>query len=705
MVQPALAAFVNTCAAVLLCATLLHLASAGLRCVPAASRRAKAPLEAVGLLLMAIALWWPLHLSPAQSLLVRAGQVAPALAPLAPLALAALLWGAHKLWQRKQRSAALGLALLAVPLAWAVLEADLPSIPAVPSLLPALLAPVWVALLMTALVVPGEGRWRVVARAAAGALAGLVLGYGVWRSSAGTLGMSTPPADWLPLLALTALASLGGLLMPVVRAHDDALPDAGRRKSSVDGITGLPLRAHFESRLAKALRECHAAGGALAVMQINIDGFRAINEEHGLQVGDLVLANVGQRLSRVARSQDAIARLSGNDFLMLVAPLEATQDVERVATRVVEALTGVYRIDGRQIKVSASVGLVRWPGKARATRLIACATLAMREARRLGGGRHAVYTEALEGEGSPDAELLHDLRNAISTQSFELHFQPKIDAQSGKITGAEALLRWRHPVRGMIGPDEFVPLAERNGLIGPLGDWVIEEACRQSRAWRDAGLRMRVAINLSAHQMQQEDLVQRIGEALKRHRVHPSLLTCEITETAAMQDTRTTQEAFRQLGSMGVHVSIDDFGTGYSSLAYLRRLPAEELKIDRAFVTDLDHSEDARAVVNAVVQLAHALSLKVVAEGVETSQQRDILMELGCDELQGFLFAKPMPARLLLMWAMSDREAPTAFRGSLFVNTMEAPSLMHVQRPGQRLQRFTPSATDTAPVSKPDIVV
>ena len=256
-------------------------------------------------------------------------------------------------------------------------------------------------------------------------------------------------------------------------------------------------------------------------------------------------------------------------------------------------------------------------------------------------------------------------------------------------------MRWKHPVRGMVSPDEFVPLAERNGLIGPLGDWVIEEACRQSRAWRDAGLRMRVAINLSAYQMQQEDIVQRIGQALQRHRVHPSLLTCEITETAAMQDTRTAHETFRQLGAMGVHVSIDDFGTGYSSLAYLRRLPAEELKIDRAFVTDLDHSEDARAVVNAVVQLAHALSLKVVAEGVETPQQRDILVELGCDELQGFLFAKPMPARLLLMWAMSDRASPKAFRGSLFANTKEAPGLLDVRK-RSRFARFSTGQADAS---------
>jgi EAL domain-containing protein (putative c-di-GMP-specific phosphodiesterase class I) len=220
-----------------------------------------------------------------------------------------------------------------------------------------------------------------------------------------------------------------------------------------------------------------------------------------------------------------------------------------------------------------------------------------------------------------------------------------------------------------------VPLAERTGLIGPLGDWVIEAACRQARAWRDKGLRMRVAINLSAYQMRQDDIVDRIIEALKRHRIRPSLLTCEITESAAMEDTLATQETFRRLGELGTHLSIDDFGTGYSSLAYLRKLPAEELKIDRSFVQDLEHSPDARAVVDAVLKLAHALGLKVVAEGVENPRQHQILVELGCDELQGYLFAKPMSARALLLWAIGDRGEASVFRNSLFGETRQTSML------------------------------
>jgi EAL domain-containing protein (putative c-di-GMP-specific phosphodiesterase class I) len=281
----------------------------------------------------------------------------------------------------------------------------------------------------------------------------------------------------------------------------------------------------------------------------------------------------------------------------------------------------------------------------------------------------------MEHDAKQNFELVRDLRRAIGQGELELYYQPKIDARSGQVTAAEALLRWNHPRLGLVMPGQFVPLAERTGLIGALGDWVIEDACRQARAWRDKGLRMRVAINLSAHQMRQDDIVDRITEALKRHKIRPSLLTCEITESAAMEDTRASQETFRRLGELGVHLSIDDFGTGYSSLAYLRKLPAEELKIDREFVRELEHSADARAVVDAVVKLAHALGLKVVAEGVENPRQEEILKDMHCDELQGYLYAKPMRARNLLLWALGDRGESSQFRHSLFGETRQTSRL------------------------------
>ena len=259
---------------------------------------------------------------------------------------------------------------------------------------------------------------------------------------------------------------------------------------------------------------------------------------------------------------------------------------------------------------------------------------------------------------------------ALARSQLELVYQPKIHAPSGHITGVEALLRWHHPQRGTISPNVFIPMAERSGLINALGAWVIDEACRQARVWRDQGLRMRVAINLSAYQLRQRDLPQRIAAALKKHQINPELLTCEITESVAMEDTEATLRFFTELAAVGVHISIDDFGSGYSSLAYLRKLPAGELKIDRSFVLDLESSEQARKIAAAVVQLAQALKLKVVAEGVETDEQYRILRQFGCDELQGFLFAKPMSAKALGLWAMAD-EGPRSmqFRESLFKET------------------------------------
>jgi diguanylate cyclase len=290
----------------------------------------------------------------------------------------------------------------------------------------------------------------------------------------------------------------------------------------------------------------------------------------------------------------------------------------------------------------------------------------MYAAKRSGGSTHCFYSPAMDADAERQFDLLRDLRKALQNNEMELHYQPKIDVKSGKVTATEALLRWKHPTRGIILPSVFIPIAERFGLIVAIGNWVIEDACRQSRVWREKGLRMRVAINLSANQMRQDDIVERISDALNRHKIHPSLLTCEITETAAMEDTKATQETFRRLGELGAHLSIDDFGTGYSSLAYLRRLPAEELKIDRSFIMDIEHSADARAVVDAVIKLAHALGLKVVAEGVENPRQQQILIEMQCDELQGYLFAKPMSARAIQLWAIEDRTESAVFKPSIF---------------------------------------
>ena len=479
---------------------------------------------------------------------------------------------------------------------------------------------------------------------------------------------------WTELLMLVGLIGVAAVLCVVLgqgSAVELEAPARSARTSAVDHLTGLPTRLFFESKLSDAARKCRDGGARLAVFFIDLDGFKPVNDTFGHSSGDRVLEQVGARLKIVARGSGVAARVGGDEFVLLGSAAGSQAAAAQLAARVIEALSKPYRVDEREVMISCSVGIALYPEGCSSNKLIARADAAMYAAKRAGGSRHCFYSREMDADVQQNFDMLRDLREALVRNELELFFQPKVDARSGKVTAAEALIRWNHPTRGMVMPGEFIPLAERSGLIGPLGDWVIEAACKQARAWRDKGLRMRVAINLSAYQMRQDDIVDRITDALTRHRIHPSLLTCEITESAAMEDTLATQETFRRLGELGAHLSIDDFGTGYSSLSYLRQLPAQELKIDMSFVKDIESGADARAVVDAVVRLAHALGLKVVAEGVENTRQQQILVELGCDELQGYLFAKPMSARALLLWAIGDRSESVAFRDSLFGETRQ----------------------------------
>jgi diguanylate cyclase (GGDEF)-like protein len=472
-------------------------------------------------------------------------------------------------------------------------------------------------------------------------------------------------------LALTMLDALHG----VANRDDEPTRRTVAAAPTVDSLTQLPTRVYFEDRLAAAATKADSNSSRLALLFIDLDGFKPVNDTYGHSIGDLVLEQVGQRLKSMSRGKDVVARVGGDEFLLLLSNVTTQEAIAHVADRLIQGLSHPYAAEGREVMISCSVGIAMYPDGCSHAKLIARADAAMYASKRSGGSKHCFYSNAMDADAEAQFELLRDLRKAVVAKEFELFYQPKIDAKSGKVTAVEALLRWKHPTRGMLLPSTFIPIAERFGLIGAIGNWVIEDACRQSRQWREKGVRMRVAINLSAHQMRQDDIVERITDALKEHRIHPSLLTCEITESAAMEDTKTTQATFRRLGELGTHLSIDDFGTGYSSLSYLRKLPAEELKIDRSFIMDLEHSADARAVVDAVIKLAHALGLKVVAEGVENQRQQEVLVKMGCDEMQGFLFAKPMSARALMLWAVNDRsEGASVFKPSLFDETRQSDS-------------------------------
>ena len=631
-------------------------------------------LSGMALALAAVGMWWPLQLAS----MGGAGPGAAALqwhVALLVMSLGLPALAAHAAtstapWLSGRRAGAVGAtALVAVLAIAAVSSAPVDAATQVRSAMGALVLAASLVLLASPCKHERLGSQLRIAAALAAAAA-LVLAPVPLR---GAQGAWTHPALG-PTLAL-ALFGAGLLSMlrqrlPSARTNPRLVPRA--IESLEDGLTRLPTRAHFETQMAAAVVQCDAYSSKLALLFIDLDGFKPVNDTFGHSSGDRVLQSVGKRLKACADSGDVIARVGGDEFLMLLVNAGTPDDVSQRARKIVSSLAQPFEVEDREVGIGCSIGIAFYPDDGQHAKLIARADSAMYAAKRAGGGGFCFFIPAMEDDARERFDLLRDLRLALDRKELELYYQPKIDAASGKVTAAEALLRWQHPKRGMVPPSVFIPIAERFGLIRSIGQWVIDDACRQARVWQDKGLKMRVAINLSASQMRQEDIVARIEGALARHRVDPSLLTCEITESVAMEDTRATQATFRQLGAAGIHLAIDDFGTGYSSLAYLRKLPAEELKIDRSFVLDIEFSADARAVVDAVVKLAHALSLKVVAEGVENERQQRILVQLGCDELQGFLFARPMTARTLLLWALDDRkEQRKGFAASLFANTRD----------------------------------
>lgn len=417
-----------------------------------------------------------------------------------------------------------------------------------------------------------------------------------------------------------------------------------------DVATGLLNRLGFDQALRKTLSGDCSTVQHLSVLRLNLDGFKHLVETFGHDLGDKVVRHLAARLKRQVRDGDVLSRSDTDEYLLMCHGLSDEHMAAQLAQRLGEAIHEACLIDDQDIVLSSSIGIASYPASTNADQLLSHSQDAMLTARKAGGGVYCFYERGMDRIGVEQVEMQRDLRHAIERKELALHFQPKLRADDNALAGVEALLRWTHPVRGAVSPAQFIPVAERFGLIGELGLWVINEACRYVRMWHEAGLNIPVAVNLSVYQLRQPDLELRIRDALKHHRVPARMLIMEITESAAMEDIEASMRVFDMLDAIGVQLSIDDFGTGYSSLSYLRRLPARQLKIDRSFVRDLSSSLDSQAIVEAVVRLSHALGLKVVAEGVETEEQAKILAHLRCDELQGFLFAKPMPESALLAW-------------------------------------------------------
>ena len=416
-----------------------------------------------------------------------------------------------------------------------------------------------------------------------------------------------------------------------------------------DALTGLFNRYSLENRLAQSLLAARRENQQLAVIFIDLDRFKVINDTLGHHVGDLLLIEVANRLSACVRESDIVARLGGDEFVVTLTSLANDMDAALVAKKIVAALGDTYEIDGKQLHTTPSVGISLFPANGEdVDTLMKNADTAMYHAKEKGRNNFQFFSPAMTAAATERLELERDLRSALANSEFELHYQPQVCATQNLVRGVEALIRWRHPERGLIPPLKFIPIAEETGVIEAIGTWVLNEACRQMAAWRQAGFDLQhVAVNLSAHQLRSPDLVSQVQAAIAHFGLSPGELELEITESVAMEDPERAIGQLRALRDSGVELAIDDFGTGYSSLAYLKMLPIHTLKLDRAFVRDIESDENDAAISAATLALARNLGLRVVAEGVETEAQRDFLSSHACNLLQGYLFGKPEPADVL----------------------------------------------------------
>ena len=416
-----------------------------------------------------------------------------------------------------------------------------------------------------------------------------------------------------------------------------------------DGLTGLPNRTLLTDRLTMALAQRRRDGQPLAVMFLDLDRFKLINDTVGHVVGDQLLQGVAERLANIVREGDTVARLGGDEFTVLLPAVSGIDEACEVGRRILERLRQPWILARREFHISASVGIAMYPEDGQdAETLLRSADTAMYRAKDQGQDTLAVFTAAMNAHVQERVRLENDLRQALQRGEFVVHYQPQVRTDTGEIVGMEALLRWRHPKRGLVYPDEFIPVAEETGLIFPLGEWVLRTACAQTKAFQEAGLPpVRIAVNLSGRQFQNAGLVSLVAKVLKETGLRPQQLELEITEGTAMRDVEFTVKVLNELRGMGVCVSVDDFGTGYSSLAYMKHLPIDCVKIDRSFVRDVSVNPNDAAIVASILALARTLGLRVIAEGVETSEQLALLKEHQCGEAQGFLFGKALPANLI----------------------------------------------------------
>jgi diguanylate cyclase (GGDEF)-like protein/PAS domain S-box-containing protein len=427
-----------------------------------------------------------------------------------------------------------------------------------------------------------------------------------------------------------------------------------------DTLTGLPNRSLIGDRLDMTIAQAQRSGGAVAVAFIDLDGFKLVNDGLGHNAGDELLKVVAERMSGCLRAGDTVGRFGGDEFVLVLTEPDDGAAAASVLERVRETVLKSIMLGGQEVQVSCSIGVAVYPDDgADAGTLLMHADTAMYRAKELGKNNCQFYTRGMNASIEEKLVLLEGLRGALDDDQFRLVYQPKVDLRTGRVFGVEALVRWEHPEHGCIGPDRFIPLAEESGMIVALGEWVLQTACRQNRAWQDAGLApLRISVNVSPRQFEEQRLVERVALALSQSGLAPEWLELEVTEGVIMRDLQQAVDKMAAVRAMGVSLSIDDFGTGYSSLSALKSFPISTLKIDKSFVRDLGCSEGDEAIASSIIGLAHRLKLRVIAEGVETEQQRSFLRENGCDEMQGYLFSRPLPAEQLRQLLLQQQAQP-----------------------------------------------
>lgn len=424
-----------------------------------------------------------------------------------------------------------------------------------------------------------------------------------------------------------------------------------RHQAYYDALTQLPNRHLLLDRLQTAIRTAERDQQTISVLFIDLDRFKYVNDTLGHEYGDELLVQVSKRLTICVRASDTVARFGGDEFVILLNNIKSERAATLISKKIIQRLSKPFTLAGREIAIGASIGLTLFPGESDdPDTLLRNADLAMYQAKQSGRNRFQFFTKSLQEQANTLMEMEQDLRLALDKDQMEIFYQPLIEASTGKVTGVEALLRWHHPTLGMVPPDKFIPLAEDTGLIGPIGQWVLETACRQVNAWRQQGFKIYLSVNISGRQRDLGLDASSLKTILEKSHFPADELVLEITEGMLLDNRDATIDWLQSFSNMGVHLAIDDFGTGYSALSYLKRFPIDMLKIDREFISEMTVNNEDALLVEAIISMARSLKLHLVAEGVETEEQRKYLLSLGCEYLQGYFFCKPLPGKDFIDW-------------------------------------------------------